>query len=71
MKRIIMILVFALVGAVAYWLRAEYNITTSRYASVNDAKDIDFSWGYCLLWAAVGGLIGALPIKSKKQRERN
>lgn len=52
MKRIIMILVFALVGAVVYWLRAEYNITTSRYANVNDAKDYRFWLG---VLSAVGG----------------
>ena len=35
-------LTVSLVGAVVYWLRAEYNITTSRYANVNDAKDHRF-----------------------------
>lgn len=60
-KQILLIIGGALFAALVYWLRAEFNISFSKYSS-GDPKDIDFSWGMCLLWAVFGGAIGAFSI---------
>lgn len=68
MKKIITIICFALVAGIFYWIRAEFDISLSKYATVNADEDIVFSWGTCLLWMAIGGAIGAIPIRRDEHK---
>lgn len=68
-KKIITVIGFAIIAAILYWVRAEFDISLSKYATVNAQEDIEFNWGTCLLWSAIGAVIGALPMKSKDKNK--
>ncbi|RKQ35062.1 hypothetical protein C1C97_007265 [Kocuria tytonis] len=54
-----MIIGFALLGALLYWLRAEFNITLSKRTPSGGVEDIDFTVGWLPTWTAVGAALGA------------
>lgn len=58
MRKTLLIVGFALVGAVLYWLRAEFNISLSKRTPSGGLKDIDFSLGWLLVWTALGAVLG-------------
>lgn len=69
MKKLISIISFAVIAGIFYWIRAEFDVSLSKYATANAHEDIVFDWGICLLWMVIGGAIGAVPLRRDKRKK--